>query len=296
MDMINKIPDQWNETSKSIIEMGKHLAELQPTMSSQELGRKVYADYGIKESSIGKLIKVAQHPILSNPEYADKLPPSWALLYEMKFLPDDLLLEKIKDGSARNASKYKVWEWRGVKVKRPDNYVAKNAGNKIRVPDNVSLVAYVALGIKKEPEFNGDLVETAKCLGIGSWTYRQVRQMIMLSEHPDLSGGDGELVQTLLDKINKTRNVREYYLKAKPLIEKVWGVTRGKQLTSKLSTKRVEAYLNAVFLVGISAQRLADMERPYMSIEDTDKVIGELSDAGTVIRKLAETLRRSKND
>lgn len=294
MDMEIKKPGEWNETVNSIIEMGKHLAELKPTLSGQELARKVYADYGISDSSIGKIIKVAEHPILSDPAFADKLPPAWALLYEMKFLPDDLLLEKIRDGSARNASKYNVWEWRGVKVKRPEGYTAKNAGNKIRVPDNVSLCAYVSAGMQKEPEFNGDLVEVAKALGIGSWTYRQVRQILLLSRHPDLSNTDSELVQSLIDKINKTRNVREYYLKAKPLIEKVWGVTKGKQLTNKLHRKRVEAYLNSIFMLGVSTQRLADMEKPYMSIEDTDKVIGELSEAGTVIRKLAETLRRSK--
>lgn len=296
MDMINKIPDEWNDTAKSIIDMGKHLAELKPTMSGEELARKVYADYGINHSSIDKIIRISQHPILSNPENADKLPNSWALLYEMRFLPDELLLEKLNNGELRKASKYTVWEWRGVKTKRLNPTVGKNEGSRVRVPDNISLVAYVNVGMQKEPEFNGDLVETAKCLGIGLTTYRQVRQIVLLSQHPSLSSADSELVQGLIDRINKTRNVREYYLKAKPLIERVWGGARGAKFTDKNSQKRVDAYLNAVFLVGISAQRLSDMERPYMSIEDTDKVIGELSDAGTIIRKLAETLRRSKND
>ncbi len=286
----------WNESAASIIVMGKKLEEMRPTMGRQELGRKVFADYGIKDSSIDKIIKVAQHPILSNPEYADKLPASWAILYEMRFLPDEILLEKIANGGFKGATKYHIWEWRGVKTKRPEGWQPKNDGSRVKVPDNASLCAYVSAGMQREPEFNGDLIETARALGLGLATYRAVRQIILLSRHPDLTEADHEMVQTLIDKINKTRNVREYHQKAKPLIEKVWGVTRGKQLTGKLSSKRVEAYLNAVFIIGISAQRLADMDRPYMSIEDTDKVIGELSDAGTVIRKLAETLRRSKND
>jgi len=286
--------NDWNESAASIIAMGKKLDELRPTMSRQELGRKVFADYGIKESSIDKLIQVARHPILSNQENAEKLPSSWALLYEMKFLPDKLLLEKLANGGFKGATKYDIWEWRGVKAKRPDD--EGNDSRRVKVPDNVSLCAYVSAGMQREHDFNDDIIETAKALGLGLKTYRAVRQIILLSRHPDLTEADHEMVQSLIEKINKTRNVREYHLKAKPLIDKVWGRISGQKLTNKLSTKRVEAYLNAVFLVGISAQRLADMERPYMSIEDTDKVIGELSDAGTVIRKLAETLRRSKND
>lgn len=285
----------WNESAASIVAMGKKLEELKITMSGQELAKKVYADFGISGSSIEKIIKISHHPILSNPEYADKLPPAWGTLYELRFVPDEILLEKLANGEMESVSKYRAWEWRGVKTKRLDAG-AKNDGNRVRVPENVSLVAYVGLGMKKESEFDGNIEATAKCLGIGSATYRQVKQIILLSEHQDLSDNDKALVQSVIDKINKTRNVREYYLKVRPLIEKIWGVTRGAKTFDKLSAKRVEAYFNSVFLVGMSAQRLSDMERPYMSVEDTDKVIGELSDAGTIIRKLAETLRRSKHD
>jgi len=262
-------------------------------MSRMDLAKKVYADYGISHSSIDKIIRISEHPILSNPAYTDKLPSSWALLYEMRFLPDELLLEKLKNDELRKASKYTVWDWRGVKTKIREGY---NDGNRVKVPDNVSLAAYVNAGMQREEEFGGDITAVAKSLGIGNLTYRSVRAIILLSRHPDLSETDSKLVESLIDKINKTRNVREYYLKAKPLIEKIWGASRNKKLTGKNHQKRVDAYLDSVFLLGMSAQKLSDMERPYMSVEDTDKIIGELSEAGTVIRKLAETLRRSKND
>lgn len=285
--------NEWSESARSIIEMGKKLEQMKPTLDRKELGKKVYVEFGMKDSSIDKLIKIAQHPILSNPEYVDRLPPSWAILYELKFLPDEFLLDKLK-GDLSRITKYQVWEWRGVKAKGSGD--PKSTGGHVRVPDNISLVAYVNVGIQKEPEFDGDIEAAAKCLGIGSATYRQVRQIILLSQHPDLSNSDSDLVQSIIDKINKTRNVRPYYRKVKPLIEKIWGASRNKVLTGKNHSKRVEAYLNSVFLLGISAQRLADLERPYMSVEDTDKIIGELSEAGTIIRKLAETLRRSKDD
>lgn len=278
-----------SESVSSIIEMGRKFEELKPTLSHYDLGKKVFADFGINASSIEKIIKISHHPILSNPEYADKLPPSWALLYELRFLPDEMLLEKLANGGLVGVSKYQVWEWRGVKTK------SKNAGNKIRVPDNVSLVAYVNLGMNKEKEFDGDVVATAECLGIGAQTYRMIKQVIILSQYPDLAKADQVLVQSLIDKINKTRNVREYYLKAKPLIEKIWGATQGQRFNEKLSSKRVESYLNSVFLIGMNAQRLIDQEIPYMSTEDVDRAIGELSEAGKLIRKTTENLRRTKH-
>lgn len=286
--------EKWSESAKSIIEMGKYLAELKPKLGPKELNKKARADYGISNSSVNKLIKLSQHPILSNPEYADKLPPAWGTLYELNFIPHDILLEKLGKNELATASKYQVWEWRGVKAKRSDS--SSNQGGRVKVPDNISLVAYVNVGIQKEPEFNGDIEAAAECIGVGSATYRKIRQIILLSQHPDLSNSDSALVQSIIDKINKSRNIRPYYRKVKPLIDKIWGPSRNKKLTGKNHSKRVEVYLNSIFLLGISAQRLADMERPYMSVEDTDKSISELSEAGTIIRKLAETLRRSKDD
>jgi hypothetical protein len=287
------IKPKWNESARSIIEMGRNLQQMSKELDRDALTKKVNADFGIAASSINKIIRIATHPILSNPVHTDKLPNSWALLYEMRFLPDEVLLEKLKNGELRKASKYKVWDWRGIKTKGPVGY---NEGNRVKIPDNVTLAAYVSAGMQREVDFGNDIPAVAKNLGIGDLTYRNVRAIILLSRHPDLSNADSELVQSLIDKINKTRNVREYYLKAKPLIEKIWGSGRNKVFSGKVSQKRVEAYLNSVFLLGVSAQRLSDMDRPYMSIEDADKAINELSEAGTIIRKVAEAIRRSKND
>lgn len=283
---------EWGSSAKTIIEMGKKLEQMKANHTSADLSKIVNIDYGINGSSINKIIKVSKHPVLSNPEYADKLPDSWAKLYEIQFLPDEVLLEKIKSGEIKKASKYTVWEWRGIKAKRSEDNLNRN---RIHSPSNVSLVAYVSAGMQREPEFDGDIEAVAVALGIGRATYRQIRQIILLSRHPNLSDKDGELVQSLIDKINKTRNIQKYYLKARPLIEQVWGSGKLKK-DSKTSQRRVDGYLDSVFLLGISAQKLSDMERPYMSIEDTDKAITELAEAGTIIRKVAEALRRSKND
>lgn len=292
---MDKPGKDWRDEIETIIGMGKYLLKLRDTTSRDEIARMMKIDYDLGIASIDRLIKVAQHPILSNPENFDKLPPGWGTLNELRLLPDPLLLEGIKNNGLKNINKYKIWEMRGVKTKDGPR-VGKNEGARVRVPENVTLVAYVSAGMQREEEFDGNLEAVARMLGIGAWTYRQVRAIVLLSRHPDLSNTDSEMVHGLIDKINKTRNVQSYYLKAKPLIEKIWGASRNKKFTGKNHAKRVENYLNSIFILGMSAQKMADLERPYMSVEDTDKAIIDLSEIGTIVRKVAETLRRSKNE
>ncbi len=294
MDTENKIEKDWQKDARSIIAMGKFLEHMRENSKRPDLAKKIYADYGIGESSISRLIKIAKHPVLSNPEYAEKLPPSWAILYELRFLPDDLLLEKIQDGSLQRASKYDVWALRGVKVQRK-NGPSKNKGSQVRVPAHLSVVDFVRSGMEKEDEFNGDIETAARHIGLGAQTYRMIRALIILSERPELSVTDKEKVLSLMEKVNRTRNVRKYFGEAKPLMDQIWGNQRNKKFTEKDSQKRVEAYLNSVFLIGMSSQRLLDQEIPYMSISDTDRTIGELAEAGKTIRKVAENLRRLKH-
>lgn len=286
---------EWSNDVTSIIETGRKLKQMKKDYNNEELAKKVYAELGISIHSINKVISISEHPIISDPKNASRLPASWALLYEIKFLPDDLLLQKIKEDTLKGLTKYHVWELRGVKSKKKPT-VSNHWGGKIKIPDHISLVAYVSAAMQREGEFDNNLEAVAKSLGIGVWTYRQIRQIILLSRFPDLSNSDSELVQSMIDKINKTRNIQEYYFRLRPLIEKVWGVTQGQRVTIKGTQKRVQKYLNSIFILGMTAQKMFDMDRPYMSIEDTDKAIGELSEAGTRIRKLAEALRRSKND
>lgn len=291
-----KKPDlDWRHSVETIIGMGQYLTKLKEQHSRDDIARMMKIDYNLGSASIDRLVNVAKHPILSNPENFDKLPNGWGTLYELRLLPDEILIEKMRDGSLKNINKYKIWEMRGVKTK-DGPHLGKNEGARVRVPDNTSLVAYVAAGMQREEEFENDIEAVARMLGIGAWTYRQVRAIVLLSRHPDLSNADSEMVHGLIDKINKTRNVQSYYLKAKPLIERIWGTSRNKKFTGKNHAKRVENYLNSIFILGMSAQKMADLERPYMSVEDTDKAIGDLSEIGTTVRKIAEALRRSKNE
>jgi hypothetical protein len=45
------------------------------------------------------LMAIARHPIISNRNHGNDLPPSWRTLYELSRVPEKKLLAKIADGT-----------------------------------------------------------------------------------------------------------------------------------------------------------------------------------------------------
>lgn len=289
----------WKDSVQSIIAMGKFLARMRLNLDRQSMGKMARIDYNIDESTIDKLIKLSHHPILSDPQYFDKFPPQWGTLYEMKFLPPEMLLQKIETGETKYVTKYQIWQWRGVKIKAPlEHNPAENLSRMVKVPDGRNLIDYIRGGIAQEyeDEETGAVERIAKKLKVSTDTYRKIRTLIKLSEHPDLSEHDKKFVDALLTKIDRTRNVRPFFGEAKELIEKVWGVSRNKFVTDKSSQKRVGVFRNAIVILCDTCERVSEMEQPYMSAEDIDKSINELVEASKTIRKIAENLRRAKDE
>ncbi len=300
MDMEVKKPRlDWKDGGVSaIVEMGLFLARMKKNFNRADLAKMTRIDFNIDESTAAKLINIASHPILSNPEYADQLPSGWGTLYEMKFLPDDILLHGIKNGHFKYISKYDVWTLRGVKLgnkKRPLS--TQGAGGRITAAPGQSLVQYIREGIKGLPDALSEAIVAERCetLNVSVQTFRMLRRMIILSDRPELTQDDKKFVLDLLDKVDRTRNIREYYQKAKPLMDRIWGGDR-RPISNKSSKKRVEVFRNAIVILRDTCDRVIEMDMPYMSEEDVDRSINDLVEARRQIAKLAETLRRSKND
>ncbi len=196
-------------------------------------------------------------------------------------------------GKLKNISKYEVWVLRGVKLQ------ARNkAGGTVNAPLDMSLIQYVKDGIAQLPEDLTDnaVNEMAKKLKIGAETFRMIRGMILLSERPELTRSDRAKVLGLLEKVDRTRNVRPYFQEVKPLIDRIWGSTRNKSLTEKTSKKRTEHFTKAIIILRDMTERILEMEMPYMSREDIGKCINDLTETRKNVGKVAENLRRSKND
>ena len=295
--MTEKPGRDWQNSVETIVQMGHYLNKLKEENQNVNRAKLAVTDFAIDDSAANKVGKIAEHPILSNPENFAKLPASWGKLYELRFLPDDFLKQKLEEDAVLDASKYTIWEWRGVKKRGAPTLGERN--NKVIIPDNVSLVAYVSAGMQKEQEFGGECgtaEEVAKILQIGVSTYRMIRSILILARRPELNPADRDLVHSVIDKINKTRNVRTHYEKVKPLIDKIWGSSQTKTLSNKLSQKRVDGYMNSVGILRDMCRAMYEREQPYLPSEDLDTAILDLTEASRIIRALAENLRRTKNE
>lgn len=283
----------WSESVGGIITLGKYLAIKRHELSPDDYRKLMRGEFELDISSAGKLISIANHPILSNPDHYDALPSAWGTLYELKFLPDHLLLDKIRDRSLIGASKYDIWQLRGIKLR--ENKLPSTA--KVRVPDGVSLVDHCREGLRIEKETGKTQDEVAAVLGVGRSSYRLLRSMILLSERHELSNSDVETIKRTFERINKTRNVRTYYRDVKPIIDRVWGAdVRNKTFDDKSARKRIETFRTAVTIVYDTCERASRVEQPLMPIADFDAAIDELTEARKLIGQITENLRRARND
>ena len=46
-----------------------------------------------------RLMQIARNPVLTNIAHARLLPPSWYTVFELSRLPDQMLLDALRDGS-----------------------------------------------------------------------------------------------------------------------------------------------------------------------------------------------------
>lgn len=275
----------WSNSVGSIILFAKHLSlkrQEKNNLTKKELESFFRLEYNCGMSRIEKIIGLAEHPIISNPENYGLLPSRWTLLYELAQLPDKVLLEKIKSGEAKNFTKYQIWALRGIKVNK----------SYIKFDTNKNLINYVRDGMSLEKRDNLEIDEAAKALGLNKDTYRKIRTLIVLHDRKELTDEDRAFVQSLLQKIERERHIRLFFIEAKDLIEKVWGRGRGKNIRSKAAAKRVDAFRTTCVVMQDTCTRLTGIEIPYMSDSDITESIQELNSASQLIRELVNKLRR----
>lgn len=126
---VNRITGSWNKHVETILEVGRLLIEARDGLPEDDFTTMVAAKDRLDrcqhqyeherideeqlfqakadltpkmlpfgERTAERLIKIAEHPILSNPTHVSKLPPSWGTLYEMTRLPDRELEEMLAEG------------------------------------------------------------------------------------------------------------------------------------------------------------------------------------------------------
>ena len=103
----------WGKQVESIIETGKALLDAREELEHGSFESMVNLKLPFEPRTARMLMVVARHQILSNRNRGSDLPPSWRTLYELTKLPDEILRQKLKDGSInRKLERKDVATWR----------------------------------------------------------------------------------------------------------------------------------------------------------------------------------------
>jgi hypothetical protein len=92
-----KITDAWQKGVESIIETGRLLIKAKGELDHGEWLPMIESDLPFAENTTQRLIKIAEHPVLSNTAYRPLLPASWRTLYELTKLDDNTLKKLLDD-------------------------------------------------------------------------------------------------------------------------------------------------------------------------------------------------------
>lgn len=287
----------WNSTAESIMATAKYFISRKKELGHKDFYPEAHLQFGLNKSSVNKVMRLAANPILSDPQYTNKLPPKWALLYELSFLPDDKLLDFLS-GNAETISKYDIWQERKDRKRQRKSGVVFEHDQRATIrgaPEGISLTDHCRKGVELERTKGMPAPEAAASLGVGYQSYTKIKNVLALSDRQDLSDQDRSAVNDIIHQINRTRNIRRYYNRVKPIIERVWGVKRISK-TGKAADRRIDAFKNAISIVDHACQKAMNLKPPYLSDDDTKSLLKELNEARRSVTKLMDNLRRANDE
>lgn len=297
------LPEDWRSDTRKIMELSRHIALARKGKSKKELELYTKSELDLTGEAAYKISRLSENRILSDPQYADKIPAQWAKLYELMYLPDDLLLKAINDGSIYALTKYQIWKLRGGKPPRfaKKEKVKNVSGRGVVLPQSISSLAdLVKEGIKLEKEagVTGNTRIIAAKLGIFVTTYQKLRKTFLLSERKDLlSADDYKLVMSAIQLMELTRLVSPHYKKIEHLVKMVWG--KGRPHYRKLDEKekeRREKIIGKIAAIASACDRWHEVEIPYLSAKDRAESLSNINNAIASLSKLGQRINGEEDN
>lgn len=89
----------WQKTVESIIETGCLLIEARAELPHGSFELMVQRELPFSPRAARMLMKIAEHPVISNRKHVSVLPSSWGTLYQLALLPAPLCQDYIDNGS-----------------------------------------------------------------------------------------------------------------------------------------------------------------------------------------------------
>ncbi|WP_197410697.1 DUF3102 domain-containing protein [Devosia epidermidihirudinis] len=112
---VGLIQSHLEKTLQGFIEIGRILTEAKHRLGASRWLDMINNDLPFTRRTAEKLIKIAADARLTDPRYANKLPPHWTSLHELTYLDDEQFEQGIADGIIRPDAERK--EISGLKTK-----------------------------------------------------------------------------------------------------------------------------------------------------------------------------------
>jgi len=95
----DQICTQLGKSIESIIDVGRLLSKAKAGLTHGEWGRIFNQKLvPFSQNTAGRLMAIANHPVLANSAQMQNLPPSWGTLYDLATLPEPTLKHALSDG------------------------------------------------------------------------------------------------------------------------------------------------------------------------------------------------------
>lgn len=110
LQSVQEIAASWRKSTEAIIETGNLLNQAESKFTHEQyssLRDYLITEVGMSNSVISKLKTIARNPILIDPNYHHRLPPSYATLYQISKIEEDKLKNALDEGEITSLTQLK---------------------------------------------------------------------------------------------------------------------------------------------------------------------------------------------
>ncbi len=158
-------------------------------------------------------------------------------------------------------------------------------GARIRVPEGMTAESLCREAMELETK-GTPAEEAAKATGLALQSYRQMRNIVLLSDVEYLTPRDQAIVTAALADMNEHRQVQRNYELVKPIIRHIWGKLQGGESHRKAESRWMENFQRALGAITNVCNATARIDVPYLNPQQLGEVRQTLTRAGKCITTL----------
>jgi hypothetical protein len=132
--------------------------------------------------------------------------------------------------------------------------------------------------------------EAAKTIGMPILTYRQVRDIVLLAKHVELTSTDHQQASEALKRLDETRLLARSYEMVRPIAERFWG-PRGQRHGGE--NRRLEDFEDSIATIVSVLMKARDLSLPYLTEERSAEIAKKLKDGRSSLMDLIRNVEEA---